>query len=101
MSPHSIVDLVSANQAHEIITMSRDELRDLIRSAVRDEFAMCGLLAETAEQRENTLADFSFLRRLRKGLDGTVYKIGYFVLFGLLSLFGSLAWAGMSAHFGK
>lgn len=78
-----------------MITLSREELKALIKEAIREEFFDVGLRADEAEQVEEARRDFNFLRRLRKTIDASVAKIGWFVIMtvcgGVLIAF----WAGV------
>jgi hypothetical protein len=62
------------------ISISKDELRSLVKEAVRDALFEAGLRTEEPEHIEEARKDFSFLRRMRMASDGAASKIGYFIL---------------------
>lgn len=88
--------------AEDPITISREDLRALIRSEIDDalkrSFSEIGLFAEDADERRAVRLDFIHLRRWREATEGISMKIGnavlvtvvgaFFVLFGL----GLKAW---------
>lgn len=60
------------------ITMTRAELTEAMREAVRAEFERVGLIVEEAEHVAEAREDFRFMRRLRTAIDragGIVGKV--------------------------
>jgi hypothetical protein len=85
----------------ELVNMTRDEFRTLIKDSVREELTACGLLITTPAEKLEAQEDFAFIRKWRKKLDGASNKIGYAIIFGIVSILGSLLAAGFTAKFGK
>ncbi|GAB4072803.1 hypothetical protein KHC28_00825 [Ancylobacter sonchi] len=81
-----------------VLSVSREELTDLIEKAVRRGFADAGLYLEDKEDREESRKDFWFLRRWRRATDGAAAKIGYTVLAILTGGVLIVIWAGIRAH---
>lgn len=74
------------------ITISADELRELIAQSVRGELERAGLLIEEADHREESRKDFTWLRSMRTGYDAAVRTAGKIVLgFVVTALLGALA----------
>lgn len=65
------------------------QLEAVTRKAVREELADAGLRLDGPEHVDDAREDFRFLRRFRKGVDGTAAKIGWAVIAALL---GALFW---------
>ncbi|WP_196258550.1 hypothetical protein [Pelagibacterium limicola] len=74
-----ITELV-ANVAHGF---SPEQLAQ-IRAAMRDELADAGLRLDGAEHQDEAREDFRFIRRFRRGIEGTSAKIGWLVIAALL-----------------
>lgn len=68
--------------------MTPEELKRLIREAVREEFHDAGLRVD-AEHQDAAREDFRFLRKMRNAFDGAAAKIGYTVL---LAIFAGVMW---------
>ena len=74
------------------ITMTPDELRELIAQSVRGELERAGLLIEDADHREASRKDFTWLRSMRTSYDAAVRTAGKVVLgFILTAMLGALA----------
>lgn len=69
--------------------MTADELKSLIRDAVREEFRDAGLRVDAAEYQDEAREDFRFLRRMRNAFDGAAAKIGYTIL---VAVAGGVIW---------
>lgn len=69
--------------------MTADELKSLIRDAVREEFRDAGLRVDAAEHQDEAREDFRFLRRMRNAFDGAAAKIGYTIL---VAVAGGVIW---------
>lgn len=74
----------------------------VVKEAVREELADSGLRLDGADHVDEAREDFRFLRRMRKGIDGTAAKVGWVVIAALLSgviwliTAGANAWKGMT-----
>lgn len=62
------------------ITITRAELRELIREAVRDELREVGLRTDDADQAEAIRDDLRFARRMRQSVEATASKIGLVII---------------------
>ena len=62
------------------ITVSRKELQDLIREAVRDELREFGLRADDTEHIEATREDLRFAHRMRTASEGFAARVGMAVI---------------------
>lgn len=82
-------------------SMTAAQLKDLVRSAMREEFTACGLLSTTDEQKVEMQEDFSFLRRIRKLYEETVNKVGSAVIIGLLGAIVGFVVLGFNFKYGK
>lgn len=67
---------------------SPEQLNQL-RSVFREELADAGLRIDGPQHVDDAREDFRFLRRLRKGVDGTAAKIGWTVIAAVV---GALIW---------
>jgi hypothetical protein len=76
------------------ITVSRDELRALIREAVREELLAVGMRLDDADQQEAVRDDLRFARRMRKSVEGTASRIGMTVLAALIGGVLLALWEG-------
>ena len=74
------------------ITMTPDELRELIAQSVRGELERAGLLIEDAEHRDASRKDFTWVRSMRLAYEAAVKTTGKLVLgFVITALLGALA----------
>ena len=94
-------DRILTSAQPELIDMTRDEFRTLIKESVREELTACGLLITTPSEKLEAQEDFSFIRKWRLKLDNVSNKIGYAIIFAIVSVLGSLLAAGFAAKFGK
>jgi hypothetical protein len=76
------------------ITVSRDELRALIREAVREELAAVGMRTDDADHSEAVREDLRFARRLRLAMDGFASKIGMAVITVIVAGVSLVMWEG-------
>lgn len=81
-----------------VLSVSREELGELIEKSVKRGLADAGLYLEDKEDREEARKDFWFLRRWRKAMDGAAAKIGYVVLTIITGGILVVLWAGIRAH---
>lgn len=81
------------------VTISREELREMIREAVAEAFSNVGIHHDDAEKLDEARADFRFIRRLRVGLEGAQAKVGAAVLISLVAGFFTLIGLGAKSYF--
>lgn len=60
-----------------------------LRQVFREELGAAGLRVDGADHVDEARRDFMFLRSLRKGVNGTAAKIGWFVI---ASMLGVVVW---------
>jgi hypothetical protein len=63
---------------------SPEQLQQL-RQAFREELADAGLRLDNADHQDEARADFRFIRALRKGANGLASKLGWAIIFAVLS----------------
>jgi hypothetical protein len=93
----------------DLIGISKGELKQLVKEAVREEihdemraeFVAIGILAENAAQKMEMQEDFSFIRSLRKTGKSIVNKVGSAVVIAVLGVMGTLLVVGFRAELGK
>lgn len=78
-------------------TLSAEQLTELIRRAVRDEFDAAGLRVSDSDDRDQAREDFRFLRRFRQFYDNTSRKVGGTVILAIASGAMWLLWIGFQA----
>lgn len=61
----------------------------VVKEAVREEMADAGLRLDGADHVDEARRDLMFLRALRKGVNGTAAKIGWFFIAAVL---GAVVW---------
>jgi hypothetical protein len=61
----------------------------VVKEAVREEMADAGLRLDGADHVDEARRDLMFLRSLRKGVNGTAAKIGWFFIAAVL---GAVVW---------
>ena len=83
------------------ITITREDLRVMIRDAVRDAFSDVGIHHEDAETLEYARADFRFVRNLRKGIEGAQSKIGAAVITAVVAGLVFMLGLGAKSWIGK
>lgn len=81
-----------------VLSISKEELREMMERAVQRGLEDAGLYIEDAEDRKEAREDFRFLRRLRRAADGIAAKVGYTVLAILTGGFLVVIWAGIKVH---
>lgn len=81
----------------ETTTVTKSELKDMIKEAVSEAFHEIGIRNDEAEHIDEAREDFRFVRRLRKGYDGAASKIGGAVILAMVSGLGWLLWLGTQA----
>ncbi|WP_210482812.1 hypothetical protein [Microvirga antarctica] len=67
----------------DVVTISRkdlDDLRDIVRAAVREELYAVGLRADEPAHVDEAREDFRFVRRWRKAMESAASKVGMTVL---------------------
>lgn len=83
------------------ISMSKDELRAMMRDAVSEAFRNVGIRHDDDDEIEDTRADFRFLRHLRQGIDGAQSKVGAAVITTIVGGFFVILTLGLKSWFGK
>jgi len=94
-------DRLGQRPDREIVMLTRDDFKGMIREALREEFTACGILAGNDEQKVEMQEDFSFLRSCRKAFGSLVGKIGTAVVLGVIGVIGTFLIAGFNIKFGK
>jgi hypothetical protein len=61
----------------------------VVKEAVREEMGDAGLRLDGADHVDEARRDYMFLRALRKGVNGTAAKIGWFFIAAVL---GAIVW---------
>ena len=61
----------------------------VVKEAIREEMADAGLRLDGADHVDEARRDYMFLRSLRKGVNGTAGKIGWFFIAAVL---GAVVW---------
>lgn len=79
--------------------LTADEIETIVRHAVRDEFEAVGLRVHDSDHQDEVRSDFSFLRRLRKGVEGTSSKVGTAIIMALVSGIIYLLVSGLQINF--
>lgn len=79
------------------ITVSRDELRALIREAVRDELAAVGMRTDDANQTEAVREDLRFARRMRLSVESFAARVGMAVITVIVGGVSLALWEGWRA----
>lgn len=82
---------MSTERVHHL---TPDELKTLVREAVREELEDAGLRLSEPEHREEAREDFRFIRRFRKGMESTANKIGMAIILAVTSGLVAATWAG-------
>lgn len=72
-----------------------------LRQVLREELSDAGLRLDGADHVDEAREDFRFLRKMRKGIDGTAAKIGWLVIAALLSGVLWVVTAGLNAWKGS
>ncbi|CAM5194534.1 Haemolysin XhlA OS=Bosea thiooxidans OX=53254 GN=SAMN05660750_03308 PE=4 SV=1 [Bosea thiooxidans] len=67
------------------ISMTRDELSQIIRTAVRAELDHIGLMVEEADHVSEAREDFRFVRRLRLAIDKTSGIVGKVIVTAIVA----------------
>jgi len=83
------------------ISITRDELRAMIREAVAEAFSDVGIHREDAATLEDARADFRFVRRLRQGIEGAQSKIGAAVITAVVAGLVFMLGLGAKSWIGK
>lgn len=80
---------------HPVEHLSRDDLKALMREAVREELFAIGLRADEQEHIEAARRDFTFLRRCREAVEGLAAKVGWFVIMTVMGGLLFALWSGV------
>lgn len=73
------------------------QLSLVIKEAIREEMADGGLRLDGADHVDEARRDFMFLRSLRRGVNGTAAKIGWFFIAAVLGALVFLVNGGLNA----
>jgi hypothetical protein len=68
----------------DVIMVSRADLREIVRAAVRDELRAVGLRTDDVEHSEAVRDDLKFAGRLRKTVEGFASKIGLAIVLAVV-----------------
>ncbi|CAH1672254.1 hypothetical protein [Chelatococcus asaccharovorans] len=68
----------------DTITISKADLKAIVKEAVREEFHDVGLRTDEPEHVDEAREDFRFIRRVRKAMDTTASKIGTAIILALV-----------------
>ena len=79
----------------EALTLGRDDLKAVIREAIREELFAVGLRADEQAHVEAARRDFFFLRRLREATEGTASRIGMAIMLSLVTGLLTVLWFGL------
>lgn len=74
--------------------LTNEELKQLIREAVREELSHAGLLLQEEEHIFSARDDFRFLRRFRLAVDSTASNLGKSVIAVLTAGLLAVVWLG-------
>ena len=77
------------------------QMREVVKGAVRDEFADAGLRLDDASHQDEAKEDFRFVRRLRHSVDGAAGKVGMTIILAITSGLLYLAVQGFKLFGGK
>lgn len=67
-----------------------------IKEVIREEMADAGLRLDGADHVDEARRDYMFLRSLRRGVNGTAAKIGWFIIAALLGALTFLVNGGLN-----
>lgn len=81
-----------------VLSISKEELCEMMERAVQRGLEDAGLYIEDAEDRKEAREDFRFLRRMRRASDNIAAKVGYTVLAILTGAVVYAFWAGVRVH---
>jgi len=79
----------------DVLEIGREELKALLREAIREEFFAIGLRADEETHVEEARRDFFFLRRLRLSAEGVASKVGMAILLSLVTGILTVLWFGL------
>lgn len=80
--------------------LSADELRAIVRGAVRDEFKAIGLRVDD-DHADDARDDFRFIRKFRQSFEGVASKVGMALILSIVSGLTYLVWQGFRLVSGK
>nr|DAF83388.1 MAG TPA: hypothetical protein [Caudoviricetes sp.] len=79
------------------VAIDPDELKRIVKEAVREELSAAGLRIDEPEHQFEAREDFRFLRNFRQALAGISSKVGAAVILAMVSGLLWLLWAGVQA----
>ena len=80
------------------VTVSTDELREIVRDVIREELATFGLRAGTPEQAEVVADNLRFLGTFRRTFDSASATVGKAVLLAIVGLLITAVALGLKMH---
>jgi len=81
--------------SEEILPLAREELKAVLREAIREELFAVGLRADEQAHVEAARRDFFFLRRLREATESAASRIGMAVMLSLVTGLLTVLWFGL------
>lgn len=86
---------------NDAVTISREELRQIVRDAVREAFDDVGLQVEDKDDIKEARRDFDFIRSLRRNVTGIANKVGMAIVLSLVGGFITIVTFGFKAFFAR
>ena len=83
---------------HEMVCITREDLRAEVQAAVQRAFADVGIYADTPDERREIRADLYYLRRWRETVDGAAIQVGRVVLLAVAGGLIAALWLGIKLH---
>lgn len=87
--------------SERVLTLTSEELKQIVRDAVREELDDAGLRLDGPEHRDSAREDFRFLRRLRQTTESTASKIGMAVILAVSGGLITAVWSGIKFSLSK
>lgn len=81
--------------------LSPEQMKDIVREAVREEFRAIGLRVNDDDDADAAREDFRFIRKWRQAVDGAASKVGMAVILALVSGLMTIMWQGFKLVSGK
>lgn len=86
---------------NDVIMVSRADLREIVKSAVREELRAVGLRTDDVEHSEAVRDDLKFAGRLRKVVEGVASKVGMAIILAIVGGFVYLLQLGATHLIGR
>ena len=81
--------------------LSAEELKSLVRQALREELSAAGLRLDDADHQDEAKLDFQFVRKWRKAYEGGTAKVGAAVILTVVSGALLLLWQALQLVLGR